>query len=60
MGGIHLGNDPNQRAEEKIPAAITEQIKWLVGRLYNGNHIRLKRETGKSYAEMLGLCIFSR
>ena len=60
MGGIHLGNDPNQRAEEKIPAAITEQIKVARWPPVQWQSHPPQRETGKSYAEMLGLCIFSR
>ena len=60
MGRIYLGDDPDQRPQEKIPAAVTEQVKWLIGCLYNSDHIRLKGKAGQSYAEMLGFRIFSR
>ena len=54
MWGIYLGDDPDQRPQEKISAAVTEQVKWLIGCLYDSDHIRLKRKAGQSYAEMLG------
>ena len=60
MGGIYLGDDPDQRPQEKILAAVTEQVKRLIGCLYNSDHIRLKGKAGQSYAEMLGFRIFSR
>ena len=60
MWGIYLGDDPDQRPQEKISAAVTEQVKWLIGCLYDSDHIRLKGKAGQSYAEMLGFRIFSR
>ena len=60
MGRIHLGDDPDQRPQEKVPAAVTEQVKWLIGCLYDSDHIRLKGKAGQSYTEMLGFRIFSR
>ena len=59
-GESTFGDDPDQRPQEKISAAVTEQVKWLIGCLYDSDHIRLKGKAGQSYAEMLGFRIFSR
>ena len=57
---VDFRNNADERALDKGPATGAEQIKGLVGCLYDSNHIGFKGKTGQPYTEMLRFCIFSR
>ena len=53
IGRIDLCDDPDQRAKDEALAIRTEKIEWFIGRLHQGNNVRLEGEAGESGAEML-------